>query len=263
MDDLDLVIDLHLRNDRQGPGSEDETLRALALTRIDPTRPLEVADLGCGTGASTLALARALPHARVHAIDATPSFIDRLRARAEEAGVGDRITACARDMRTPDIPRGSLDLVWSESAVYSIGFETGVRAWRGLLRPMGALALSELVWTTPSRPPEVEAHRLNEYPSITSVDANMRTLEDAGYRVLGFFMLPPSAWREAYYAPLRAGFDAFLQRHERSPRARRVIATEEREMALFETHGAWYAYAFFIAQRFEVRRDPHIPSRDP
>ena len=57
-DKLDLLIDLHQPNPRQGPGGDAQTELALRLTGLDPAAPLTVADIGCGTGAATLALAR-------------------------------------------------------------------------------------------------------------------------------------------------------------------------------------------------------------
>lgn len=57
MDPLDLLIDLHLPNPRQGPGGDAQSDLALRLTGLDPAAPLTVADIGCGTGAATLALA--------------------------------------------------------------------------------------------------------------------------------------------------------------------------------------------------------------
>lgn len=53
MDDFSLLVDLHLRNPRQGPGGDAETRTALELARVDRSRPLRVADMDCGTGAST------------------------------------------------------------------------------------------------------------------------------------------------------------------------------------------------------------------
>lgn len=53
MDDqtfFNLMVDLHRDGARQGPGSDEETLRALELTRLDGTAELRVADIGCGSG---------------------------------------------------------------------------------------------------------------------------------------------------------------------------------------------------------------------
>lgn len=248
MDQIDLLIDLHADNQRQGPGGDDQTRRAIELAGIDPAAPVRVADVGCGTGASAIVLARTL-NARVDAIDASPLFISRLRERARRLGLGGRITAQTGQMGSLPFGDGSLDVLWSEAAVYNIGFEAGVRAWRALLRPGGVLAVSELTWTTPDRPEEVHSHWAGEYPAITTATENIRTLERASYRPLAFFFVPPRCWEANYYQPLRTRLAAFLERHGHSPKARAVAAAEEREMRLYSRWGSWYGYAFYIARK--------------
>ena len=54
----DLLIDLHKGNKRQGPGGDEQTIQALQLAGLPgSSEPLKIADIGCGTGASTLTLA--------------------------------------------------------------------------------------------------------------------------------------------------------------------------------------------------------------
>lgn len=248
MDPLDLLVDLHVRNRRQGPGSDDETRRAIELTRLDTAAPVRVLDLGCGTGASSLVLARALD-ARITAVDAMPVFIDRLRERIDQERLADRISAQLGRMESLPFDDHEFDLVWAEGSIYNMGFEAGVRSWRRLLRPGGVLAVTEITWTTGRRPAEVEAHWAREYPAITSPSANLSTLERAGYQPLAAFFLPRRCWEAEYYEPLRAGFPAFLQRHAHSEAAKQIVASEEAEMRLFREYGEWYGYAFYIARR--------------
>lgn len=256
MSDLDLLIDLHERNARQGPGGEGETLRAVEVAGLGVRlevglyagRSLEVCDIGCGTGASALVLARALD-ARVTAVDAAPAFIERLRERAVAAGLGGVIDARVGSMESLPFADASFDVVWSEGAIYNMGFDAGVRAWRRLLRCGGVLAFTELSWTTAARPAEIEAYWTAEYPGIRTAGENLSALEGAGYRVLGCFLLPGSCWVEHYYGPLAAGFGAFLDRHGHGEEARAIVEAEEREMRLYREFGAWYGYVFYIAGR--------------
>ncbi|WP_223342212.1 trans-aconitate 2-methyltransferase [Synechocystis sp. PCC 7339] len=88
---LALMMDLHRDGPRQGPGSEAETIRALELTRIDTLAKLQVADIGCGTGASTLVLASKLQNAQITAIDIFPEFLDVLSAKARAMGYSEKI----------------------------------------------------------------------------------------------------------------------------------------------------------------------------
>lgn len=90
MDNLNLLIDLHIEADRQGPGGDAETRRAIEPPELSKLRSLKVADIGCGTGASTRVLARDLG-AQIMAVDSLPGFLEMLRARAAQAGLADRI----------------------------------------------------------------------------------------------------------------------------------------------------------------------------
>src|SRR4051812_41579054 len=51
-----------------------------------------VADVGCGMGWSTIALARAYPKARVVGVDVDEPSVDAARANAAEAGLADRVS---------------------------------------------------------------------------------------------------------------------------------------------------------------------------
>lgn len=250
MDELGLLIDLHTGQDRQGPGDDAETRRAIELCRLDTHAPLRIADLGCGTGASTLVLADALP-GRITALDAAEPFIERLRTRVAHAGVSDRIDAHVGDMGEPPFEDESLDLIWSEGAIYNIGFEAGLRAWRRLLRPGGVIAVSELTWTSATRPEQVDAYWRREYPGIDTPAGKLRQIEAAGYEPLGCFLLPPHCWRANYNEPVRAALPGFLDRHGHDASATRVAREAQAEIDLHEQYGAWYSYAFFIARRVD------------
>lgn len=241
------LIDLHCRNDRQGPGSQEHTHLALELAGIRNCSGLAVADIGCGTGASALVLANELD-AIVTAVDSSTVFIEALRERAERAGLASRIRPICARMEALPLKDKSIDVIWSEGSIYNMGFEAGVRAWRRFLKPGGVIAVSEISWTTPDRPKDVESHWLREYGEIGTPAAKIRVLEEAGYSPVGFFFLPRDCWEVQYYAPLRASFGAFLGRHPNSVEAREIVEAEEREMEMYREHGRWYGYGFYIAR---------------
>lgn len=248
MTDLDLLIDLHLPNPRQGPGTDAATRRALDLSGLRGRAGLEIADLGCGTGASTCVLAEDLD-ARVTAVDFVPAFLDALRARAAARGVADRIAPLAASFDALPFALGSLDAIWSEGAIYSLGFEAGLAAWRPLLKPGGVLAVSEITWLTAARPTALQEHWEAEYPEIGTASAKLAALEAQGFSPIGYFPLPRAAWMDGYYTPLRARFPAFLAAHEGDPDARRIVDAEEREIALYEQNAAFVSYGFYVARR--------------
>jgi ubiquinone/menaquinone biosynthesis C-methylase UbiE len=248
MDDVRLLIDLHRPNPRLGPGSEATTRQALALSGLLGRPGLEVADLGCGTGASALVLAEALD-ARITAVDLFPELLDELRHRAEARGLGARITTLAASFDALPFAPGSLDAIWSEGAIYNLGFEAGLAAWRPLLRPGGVLAVSELTWLTETRPAELQAHWDREYPEVAPAASKLAALERQGFGVLGWFPLPPDCWLEHYYRPLQARFPALLEQHAHSEAARACVAAEAHEIDLYTRHQAFVSYGFYVARR--------------
>lgn len=247
MDELTLLADLHKAGLRQGPGSPDVTRRAMVLAGLDGSRPLEIADIGCGTGAASLELARMLD-ARITAVDFLPSFLDVLRQRAQAQGLG-RIITLEASMDALPFTDASFDVIWSEGAVYNMGFEAGIAAWKRFLKPGGKLVLSEITWTTAARPQTITDYWTAQYPEIDTASAKLAVLERHGYRPEGYFLLPFCCWQEHYYGPLRERFPAFLDRHGHSPQAAAIVAAEEEEMALYQRCGQFYSYGMYVAAK--------------
>lgn len=243
-----MLIDLHLGGARQGPGGEAETRLAIELAGLRGAGRLDVADLGCGSGASTLVLAQELD-AHVLAVDLFPEFLQRLDVEAAERGLGDRISTLAASFDDLPIAEGSLDVVWSEGAIYNIGFERGVQAWRQLLRPGGVLAVSEITWLTAERPAELDEHWSQEYPEVATASTKLAVLERHGFTPVGYFVLPERCWLDHYYRPLQQRFDDFLARHGHSDAARAIVDAEQHEIALYERFAAHVSYGFYIARR--------------
>jgi ubiquinone/menaquinone biosynthesis C-methylase UbiE len=248
VDDYTLLTDLHKHGQRQGPGGDAETERALNLAMIDRGAPLKVADIGCGTGASTLLLARLL-NARITAVDFLQEFLDVLKERAERMGVADRISTLACSMDSLPFAHEALDVIWSEGAIYNIGFEKGVADWRRYLKAGGLLVVSEITWITGSRPPELQSHWDSEYAEIDVASAKIRILEKHGYSPVGYFVLPEHCWLEQYYRPMQARFEDFLNRNGSSEEARAIVAAEQREIDLYEMYKAHVGYGMYVAKR--------------
>lgn len=257
MDHLRLMIDLHGGGPRQGPGGEAETRLAIQVAGLAPSPDLRIADVGCGTGAATLVLAASLG-AQVTAIDLVPSFLERLRESADAAGLNERIQTLTCPMTSLPFADGELDAIWSEGAIYNMGFEAGVTAWRRFLKPGGILAVSELTWLTSTRPPDLQAHWENAYSEIDTAAAKMAVLERQGYAPLGYFVLPESCWLANFYRPMEERFAAFLRANAGSTAAREIVEAERREIRLYETLSPYFGYGFYIARKTddeEVSRD--------
>lgn len=248
MEDFQLLIDLHKAGERQGPGGTAQTELALTLAGLTDRNGLKVADIGCGTGASTLLLARILD-AQITAIDFLPEFLDILMEKAAEEGLAKKIETLSASMENLPFDDASLDAIWAEGAIYNIGFERGINDWRRFLKPGGVLAVSELTWLTTHRPEELQRHWDSEYPEVATASIKLGQLEDAGYRPIGYFPLPQDCWLENYYRPMQSRFKAFLDRYENSAEAQEVVEAEQAEIDLYERFRNHVSYGFYVAER--------------
>lgn len=254
MDDYGLLINLHRSGWRQGPGCDDATELALNLAMVDRAQSLNIADIGCGTGASTLLLASLLPKAQIVAVDFLQEFLNVLEERAECRGFSDRISTLACSMDQLPFGDGVFDVIWSEGAIYNMGFEKGLAAWRRHLKVGGRLVVSEITWLTDSRPQELQSYWQREYSEIDVASAKFQLLEKHGYSPLGYFVLPERCWLDNYYRPLQARFDAFLQRHANSESARAIVASERHEIDLYERCKDYVGYGMYVAMKLPSPR---------
>lgn len=248
MDNLGLLLDLHRGGDRQGPGSDAYTRLAVSLSGLAGTKGLQIADIGCGTGASALVLASDL-NATVTAVDLFDDFLSVLETRAEQAGLADRITPLAAPMEALPFEDDAFDAIWAEGAIYSIGFAKGIAAWRRFIKPGGILAVSELTWLTRERPPELQQHWMREYPEVDTASAKLGLLETSGYTPIGYFALSETSWLDTYYRPMQRRFGEFLARNANSEAAQAIVAAEQVEIDLYERYSAYVSYGYYIARR--------------
>ena len=248
MDDFQLLVDLHKRAKRQGPGGDVETRKAIGLAMLDPSAPLKIADIGCGTGASTIQLA-CLLNAKITAIDFLPEFIEVLKGNAENEGLSKKINPLLCSMENLQFDDEEYDVIWSEGAIYNIGFEKGINDWRRFLKPGGVLVVSEITWTTSDRPFEIQKYWEAEYPEIDTASSKINILEKNGYSPVAYFVLPERCWLENYYRPLQNSFAEFIVRNANNENAQAIVEAEKKEIFLYEKFKKHYSYGVYIARK--------------
>lgn len=113
----------------------DERLRA------DP--PARVADLACGGGVSSVAIARGYPKVSVDGIDLDAPSIEQARAYLAGSGVEDRVEFHVRDAADPQL-RGRYDLVTIFEALHDMSYPVAIlRAARALLSDGGCVVVGD------------------------------------------------------------------------------------------------------------------------
>ena len=248
--DFNLICDFFSHLAQQGPGSPAETIKALSFIGELPA-DAKIADIGCGTGRQTQTLAENTT-VDIVAVDVFPGMIGGLNDRVKRLGLENRITGLVASMDNLPFSENEYDLIWSEGAIYNIGFEKGIREWKKYLKPGGFLVVSEATWFRGNRPEAIEKYWIDAgYAEIDTVSVKISQLEQAGYVPVASFNLPESCWLDSYYKPITEFSGQFLIRNNNSEQAKWLIDNLAQEIAYYEKYKEYYGYTFFIAQKVE------------
>ncbi|MFP4120539.1 MAG: class I SAM-dependent methyltransferase [Coleofasciculus sp.] len=147
---MNIFFEIHQNLPREAPGDNASTRKAFSLLTNVPPQP-KILDIGCGPGMQTIELAK-LTDGQITAVDTHQPFLDELQRRALAEGVSDNINPVNQSMLSLDFVPHIFDILWSEGAIYIMGFETGLKSWRTLLKTGGYLVVSELCWLQQNPP---------------------------------------------------------------------------------------------------------------
>lgn len=245
--ELNLICEYYSAVERQGPGSPEVTLKALSF--IDNlTEESRITDIGCGSGGQTMVLGKHAP-GNITGIDIFPTFIDIFNANARKSGLQDRVKGIVGSMEELPFQDEEFDLIWSEGAIYNIGFEKGLSEWRRYLRKGGYIAVTEACWFTDERPAEIDQFWMDAYPGIDTIPNKLKQLQSAGYVPLASFILPENCWIEHFFEPQEKTQEDFLKKYAGNQVAEDFIEYMRLETRLYHKYKAYYGYAFFIGKK--------------
>lgn len=241
MDAAEVFWTLHSDLPREGVGSDATTRTLLELAAPLPPSPRAL-DVGCGPGRASLVLAGA--GARVTAVDLHEPFLHRTRAAARDAGLAARVAVERASMAALPHPDSAFDLLWCEGAAYLVGVDRALHDWRRLLRPGGALVLTDAVWTTAA--PSEEARRFwAQYPEMRDEAALAAAARSAGWDVLATHLLPDADWTDEYHGPLAAVVDAWPDA-DPDPATAAVLAEARSEVDVRQAHRDEFGYLALV-----------------
>lgn len=131
--------------------AEEQPEKALDALHLEPG--MVAADIGAGTGYMTLKLARRVgPQGKVYAEDVQPLMLDRLRANARKAGLGNIETVTGSEA-DPRLPPDSMDLILLVDVYHEFSQpQAMLEAMRKSLKSDGRLVLLEYRKEDPSIP---------------------------------------------------------------------------------------------------------------
>lgn len=244
---FNLINEFFTDLERQGPGSSEETIRALSFIP-ELSNKTKIADLGCGTGAQTMVLAENTK-AAITAVDLYPGSIDKLNATAGKLGLQNRVKGITGSMNDLPFQSKEFDVIWSEGAVANIGFEKGLNYWKRFLKNEGYIAVTYESWFTEERPAEIEKWWRDAVPEIGTIAYNISVMQKAGYVPVAAFALPDSCWTDNYFQPQKQRQLEFIKKHPGNKVVEDLVTFLRREADLFSKYKQYYGYVFYIGKK--------------
>lgn len=248
---MNYFLEFYRNTPRQGPGDDLCTRRAFEMLEDLPAR-LRVLDVGCGSGKQTIQLAD-LIEGEIVAVDCYDFFLNVLREVVRREGLEEKIRPLNASMLELPFEEKEFDLIWSEGAIYIMGFERGFREWKQFLKPGGYMVVSEISWLRRDIPTDLFDYWTKDpnegYDEIDSISNKIAVIEKNGFCPVGHFILPERAWIENYYRPLENRKESYMKQYGSHEEAQRVTLQFEREVEVYKKYGDYYGYVFYLARK--------------
>ena len=143
----------------------------------------------------------------------------------------------------------SFDIIWSEGALYFMGFQNGLKRCHQLLKEKGYLAVTELVYTNPNPPKAVVEYFGVEYPDITNIEGKIEIIKKVRFNLISNFTLPESAWLNNYYLPMEKELPRLNKKYQGNEVALGVFEGFKNEVDFYRQYSKFYGYEFFVMQK--------------
>ena len=242
---MEVFFEIHSDNPREGPGNFNSTKRAFKFLKNLPKKPI-ILDIGCGPGKQAFDLLK-ISDANITAVDNYQPYLDSIQNRINIKSLSNRLHVFNKNMVNLDFDTESFDIIWSEGAIYIMGFENGLNAWRKFLKPNGYIAVTEISWLKDNPPQDLYHFWNNAYPAIQSINDNLELIINCGYKPINHFTLPEDAWWD-YYNPIINKLPNLKEKYANNQEALTVIEEDEFEIELYKKYSDYYGYVFYVMQ---------------
>jgi len=168
----------------------------------------QILDVGCGTGIPTIELQK-ISKGHVIGIDIDERSLGILRRRIIDKGLNDKVSVLNVSIPMMNFPKESFDIIWSEGAVFVIGFENSIKSWRKFLKPNGFLVLHD---------------------DIKNKTKKIESIEKYGYKLEAEFDLSFEIWWNEYYSKIEKLVEKYKDRFPNYPELRKEIESDKNQV---------------------------------
>jgi ubiquinone/menaquinone biosynthesis C-methylase UbiE len=174
----------------------------------------QILDVGCGTGVPTIEIAK-ISNGHVTGIDIDERLLNILRRKIKEIGLNDKICVLNKSIKMMDFQKESFDIIWSEGAVFVIGFEKSIKDWRELLRPNGYMVLHD---------------------DIKNKSKKLGLIGKNGYQLIAEYDLTFEIWWKEYYSKLEKLVESYEDKKPLDPKLRKEIDSDQNQVYMCKSN---------------------------
>ena len=162
-----IFFEIHQNLPREGPGRNEYTRKAFNM--LPKLNHPKILDIGCGPGVPTIELAKSSKGV-VIGIDIHQPYLDELNKKVRKEKLEKQVKAANKSMFNMDFPKQSFDIIWSEGAIFIIGFEKGLLVWKQYIKPKGFLVVHEMTWLKHNPPKVINDYWKKMYSGIATIE---------------------------------------------------------------------------------------------
>ncbi|OQY41246.1 MAG: hypothetical protein B6227_05780 [Fusobacteriia bacterium 4572_74] len=236
---MEFFFKIHNGDFRGGPGSDISTEKAYNIAKKFLGKNISVLDIGAGSGFQTKAL-KILVDGKIIALDTTEIYLEKIK---KEIGV--ETVNCSMYNLDRSFRHNTFNLIWSEGAIYIMGLANGLKHWKLFLKKGGIISFSHISWIQDNPSMELLDYWEANYPQIRTLDENKKIIDEGGYEIKDYFILPSTDWTENYYDDMADRLKE-LEKRELSEKEKMVINMHWEEIEIYKKYGEYYGYVFFI-----------------
>ena len=231
--------------DRLSPGSNDTTLEALDKLDLDAGGELNILDIACGVGSSTILLANYFNNSIVEGFDLFNHYKESLDEKINENNLQDRVFSYTMNMNDPDFANEEFDLVFCEASIEIMGFKRGLAEWRRLLKPNGYMVVSDISWL---KNPSSESRKFwkDIYSEIDSIETKIQQIEAEKFEFIDYVTVPKEDWNN-YHNQLEKNLNSLSS----DKSAKDFVKQLKKEIETYRRNSDDYSYVFYIMKMVE------------